>query len=468
MNERLNSFYRELKDKKVSFIGLGRSHRELLGMFAAKGAQVSLRDKRTREQIGEEADRLEAMGIRLLLGENYLEGLCSEDLLLRTPGMYYFHPALQQARQAGVAVTSEMELFFDLCPCKIYAVTGSDGKTTTSSIIAELLKAAGKTVHLGGNIGKPLLCEIPSFGPDDIAVLELSSFQLHSIDIRPNVAVVTNVSPNHLDKHPDFDDYVNAKRQIFANQTAEDVLVVNSDNAFTARFGEEAHSRVLRFSRKETLKNGVFCRNGMIYRSRGYEVESIIPASEILLPGVHNVENYMAAFAAVDEIVSPELCRAVARSYGGVTHRLELIRKLGGVSYINDSIATSPTRTIAGLRAMRAKPILIAGGHDKHVSFDGLADEICERVRALFLTGDTAEQIAIAVRRSVFYDPMRLPIKIVPDLTTAVLSAREMAVPGDIVLLSPACSSFDRFRNFAERGDKFREIVMGFKDDEAE
>ena len=243
---------------------------------------------------------------------------------------------------------------------------------------------------------------------------------------------------------------------------------MNRDNSYTARFGEEANSRVLYFSRKETLSDGVFCRNGMIYKSHNYEVESIIPASEILLPGVHNVENYMAAFAAVDEIVSPELCRKVARSYGGVTHRLELIRKLGGVSYINDSIATSPTRTIAGLRAMRAKPILIAGGHDKHVSFDGLADEICERVRALLLTGDTAEQIAIAVRRSVFYDPMRLPIKIVPDLTTAVLEAKAMAVPGDIVLLSPACSSFDRFRNFAERGDKFREIVMGFKDDEVE
>ena len=351
---------------------------------------------------------------------------------------------------------------------KFIHVTGTNGKTTTTSVIAEMLKAAGKTVHLGGNIGKPLLCEIPDFQPDDIAVLELSSFQLHSINIRPDVAVITNVSPNHLDKHPDFDDYVNAKRQIFANQTADDVLVVNRDNAYTARFGEEAKSRVLYFSRKETLSDGVFCRNGMIYRSHNYEVESIIPESEILLPGVHNVENYMAAFAAVDGVVSPEMCRAVARTYGGVTHRLELIRKLNGVSYINDSIATSPTRTIAGLRAMRAQPILLAGGHAKHVSFDGLAAEICARVRALLLTGDTAEQIAIAVRRSVFYDPMRLPIKIVPDLTTAVLEAKAMASPGDIVLLSPACSSFDRFRNFAERGDKFREIVMGFKDDEAE
>ena len=212
MNERLNSFYRELKDKKVSFIGLGRSHRELLGMFAAKGAQVSLRDKRTREQIGEEADRLEAMGIRLLLGENYLEGLCSEDLLLRTPGMYYFHPALQQARQAGVAVTSEMELFFDLCPCKIYAVTGSDGKTTTTSVIAELLKKQGYRVFLGGNIGFPLLPRIEQIEPQDRAVVELSSFQLISMRRSPDVAVVTNVTPNHLDVHKDMQEYIDAKR----------------------------------------------------------------------------------------------------------------------------------------------------------------------------------------------------------------------------------------------------------------
>jgi UDP-N-acetylmuramoylalanine--D-glutamate ligase len=206
----------------------------------------------------------------------------------------------------------------------------------------------------------------------------------------------------------------------------------------------------------------------MIYFSRYYEVESIIPASEILLPGVHNVENYMAAFAAVDGMISPEMCRNVARTYGGVPHRLELIRKVGGVSYINDSIASSPTRTIAGLRAMRQKPILIAGGHDKNIPFDTLADEICERVKALYLTGDTAEKIAAAVRHSVFYDPSRLPITIVDNLQTAVLTAKASAAGGDIILLSPACSSFDRFRNFAERGDTFRNIVMGFVDNETE
>ena len=464
----LQEYVDSLNGRRIAVLGYGVSNTPLIDLLLDNGHKICVCDMRAEDALGETAAKLRERGAELRLGKDYLDGLDDYDYIFRTPGLLPLDPALVRAKERGAVVTSEMEVFFHLCPCRTIGITGSDGKTTTSSIIAELLKAAGRTVHLGGNIGKPLLCEIPSFGPDDIAVLELSSFQLHSIDIRPDVAVITNVSPNHLDKHPDFDDYVNAKRQIFAHQGPEQLLIVNRDNSYTARFGEEANSRVLYFSRKETLSDGVFCRNGMIYKSHNYEVESIIPASEILLPGVHNVENYMAAFAAVDEIVSPELCRKVARSYGGVTHRLELIRKLGGVSYINDSIATSPTRTIAGLRAMRAKPILIAGGHDKHVSFDGLADEICERVRALLLTGDTAEQIAIAVRRSVFYDPMRLPIKIVPDLTTAVLEAKAMAVPGDIVLLSPACSSFDRFRNFAERGDKFREIVMGFKDDEAE
>jgi UDP-N-acetylmuramoylalanine--D-glutamate ligase len=407
------------------------------------------------------------MGAELRLGEDYLENL-DFDIIFRTPGLLPSHPSLESAKAKGAVITSEMELFFALCPCKTIAITGSDGKTTTSSIIAELLRAGGRRVHLGGNIGKPLLTDIPDMKQNDIAVLELSSFQLHSINIRPDVAIITNISPNHLDVHPDFEDYVTAKRRIFENQNADDLLILNCDNSYTAKFAEESKAHTKFFSRRETLRNGVFCRNDMIYFSRNYEVESIIPASEILLPGLHNVENYMAAFAAVDGMISPEMCRSVARSYGGVPHRLELIRKIGGVSYINDSIASSPTRTIAGLRAMRQKPILIAGGHDKNIPFDTLADEICERVKALYLTGDTAEKIATAVRHSVFYDPSRLPITIVNNLQTAVLTARSSATNGDIILLSPACSSFDRFRNFAERGDTFRNIVMGFENNEAE
>lgn len=464
----LQEYVDSLRGKRVAVLGIGVSNTPLIDLLLDNGLPITVCDMRDECTMEDEAEILSTRGAELRLGSGYLDGLEGFDVIFRTPGLLPTDPHLVAAREHGVTVTSEMEAFFQLCPCRTIGITGSDGKTTTSSIIAELLKAGGKRVHLGGNIGKPLLTEIPDIHPDDVAVLELSSFQLHSINIRPDVAVITNVSPNHLDKHPTYEDYIESKKRIFLNQTGDDLLVLNRDNGITARFAEEAGSRVVQFSHRETVKNGVFFRDGMLYYSHDYAVEAIIPETEILLPGEHNVENYMAAFAAVDGLVSPEMCRQVARTYGGVRHRLELIRKLDGVSYINDSIATSPTRTIAGLRAMRTKPILIAGGHDKHVSFDRLADEIAERVKALYLTGDTAEQIEKAVRKSVFFDPSRLPIYVVPDLKTAVEEARAHSIPGDVVLLSPACSSFDRFKNFAERGDTFRKIVLEFEGNETE
>ena len=464
----LQEYVDSLRGKRVAVLGIGVSNTPLIDLLLDNGLPITVCDMRDECTMEDEAEILSTRGAELRLGSGYLDGLEGFDVIFRTPGLLPTDPHLVAAREHGATVTSEMEAFFQLCPCRTIGITGSDGKTTTSSIIAELLKAGGKRVHLGGNIGKPLLTEIPDIHPDDVAVLELSSFQLHSINIRPDVAVITNVSPKHLDKHPTYEDYIESKKRIFLNQTGDDLLVLNRDNGITARFAEEAGSRVVQFSHRETVKNGVFCRDGMLYYSHDYAVEAIIPETEILLPGEHNVENYMAAFAAVDGLVSPEMCRQVARTYGGVRHRLELIRKLDGVSYINDSIATSPTRTIAGLRAMRTKPILIAGGHDKHVSFDRLADEIAERVKALYLTGDTAEQIEKAVRKSVFFDPSRLPIYVVPDLKTAVEEARAHSIPGDVVLLSPACSSFDRFKNFAERGDTFRKIVLEFDGNETE
>lgn len=464
----LQEYVDSLRGKRVAVLGIGVSNTPLIDLLLDNGLPITVCDMRDECTMEDEAEILSTRGAELRLGSGYLDALEGFDVIFRTPGLLPTDPHLVAAREHGATVTSEMEAFFQLCPCRTIGITGSDGKTTTSSIIAELLKAGGKRVHLGGNIGKPLLTEIPDIHPDDVAVLELSSFQLHSINIRPDVAVITNVSPNHLDKHPTYEDYIESKKRIFLNQTGDDLLVLNRDNGITARFAEEAGSRVVQFSHRETVKNGVFCRDGMLYYSHDYAVEAIIPETEILLPGEHNVENYMAAFAAVDGLVSPEMCRQVARTYGGVRHRLELIRKLDGVSYINDSIATSPTRTIAGLRAMRTKPILIAGGHDKHVSFDRLADEIAERVKALYLTGDTAEQIEKAVRKSVFFDPSRLPIYVVPDLKTAVEEARAHSIPGDVILLSPACSSFDRFKNFAERGDTFRKIVLEFEGNETE
>lgn len=453
----LQEYLHSLHGKRVAVVGIGVSNTPLIEALLSSGNDVTACDKRSRKDLGELADHLESCGAKLRLGAEYLRDL-NCDLVFRTPGIHPNNPEFRAA-VGNAQVTSEMEAFFSLCPCRTIAITGSDGKTTTSSIIARLLEAQGFTVHLGGNIGKPLLTEIPHMRPDDFAVLELSSFQLHSMFCAPDVAVITNVSPNHLDVHPSYEDYIAAKKQIFLNQRPGSRLVLNQDNSITTDFAKEARGQVLFFSRRGSVANGVFSKDGTLYAARDYEVEAILPETEILLPGKHNVENYCAAFAATLGLVSTDVYRTVARNYKGVAHRLERVRVHKGVTYINDSIASSPTRTIAGLRSFEKKPILIAGGYDKQIPFDDLGDEIAQRVKALYLTGFTAEKIKAAVERSVYYDPMRLPITVMDDFRETILAASAAAREGDTVLLSPACSSFDKFRNFAHRGDTFRQIV---------
>lgn len=460
MNDKLNSFYKSLHNKKVSFIGLGRSHRELLPMFASKGAIVTLRDKRTREQIGEEADKLEALGIKLTLGENYLENLYEEDIILRTPGMNYFTPALQQARKSGAFVTSEMELFFDLCPCKIYAVTGSDGKTTTTTVISEFLKAQGFSVFLGGNIGFPLLPRIEQIGPDDRAVVELSSFQLISMRKSPDVAVITNVAPNHLDVHKDMQEYIDAKRNIYLHQGGISRTVINADNEITASFLPEIRGEAMQFSRRITPALGCYlAEDGTLTMNDRHSVTPVLHMDEIRIPGIHNVENYLAAISAVWGEVSKENIVSVAKNFGGVEHRIEFVRELDGVTWYNDSIASSPTRTIAGLNSFKQKLILIAGGYDKKIPFEPLAPKIIEKVKVLILMGVTAPKIEAAVTACEGYDPDQLTILHVSSMQEAVQKAREVAEKGDIVSLSPACASFDLYPDFEARGRHFKELV---------
>lgn len=460
MNDKLNSFYKSLHNKKVSFIGLGRSHRELLPMFASKGAIVTLRDKRTREQIGEEADKLEALGIKLTLGENYLENLYEEDIILRTPGMNYFTPALQQARKSGAFVTSEMELFFDLCPCKIYAVTGSDGKTTTTTVISEFLKAQGFSVFLGGNIGFPLLPRIEQIGPDDRAVVELSSFQLISMRKSPDVAVITNVASNHLDVHKDMQEYIDAKRNIYLHQGGISRTVINADNEITASFLPEIRGEAMQFSRRITPALGCYlAEDGTLTMNDRHSVTPVLHMDEIRIPGIHNVENYLAAISAVWGEVSKENIVSVAKNFGGVEHRIEFVRELDGVTWYNDSIASSPTRTIAGLNSFKQKLILIAGGYDKKIPFEPLAPKIIEKVKVLILMGVTAPKIEAAVTACEGYDPDQLTILHVSSMQEAVQKAREVAEKGDIVSLSPACASFDLYPDFEARGRHFKELV---------
>ena len=399
------------------------------------------------------------MGAELKLGADYLEGL-DQDIIFRTPGLMPFDPHLEAAKARGCLVTSEMEVFMSLCPCPIIAVTGSDGKTTTTTIISELLKAAGYNVHLGGNIGHPLLCETGEIKERDVTVLELSSFQLHSMRCCPDVAVITNLSPNHLDKHKDFQDYIDAKRAVFEQQTEAHRLVLNRDDSHSEYYASFAKAPISYFSDKGNVQNGAVCEDGVIYRVVDSQRRPVMEAKEIKLPGEHNLLNYLAAFAATEGWASDQVCAQVARTFAGVEHRLEQVRVLRGVTYINDSIGTSPTRTSAGLHALKTKPIVIAGGYDKHLPFDGLGDELCLLSKRVFLTGDTAQRIKEAILASKYYAQSQLEVTVIDDFKETVLAAAASAGEGDIVLLSPACAAFDKFKNFMERGKYFKKIVM--------
>lgn len=457
----LQEYVASIREKTVAIVGIGVSNTPLIELLAKSGVRVTACDRKSREDLGCEAERLEELGVTLKLGEDYLKDL-TQDVIFRTPGLRQDVPELLAAAERGSEITSEMEVFFRVAPCTLIAVTGSDGKTTTTTLIAEFLKEAGKTVHVGGNIGRPLLCEAGEMRPEDVAVLELSSFQLMTMTRSPHIAVITNLSPNHLDVHKDMAEYVAAKENIFTHQSSQDIAVFNADNDITEEQAGRAMGRVRRFSRKVELAEGVFLRGDeIISRLNGAE-RVVMRTGDILLPGVHNVENYMAAIAAADGLASDGAMRQVARTFVGVEHRIELVRTLRGARYYNDSIGTSPSRTIAGLRSFPEKVILIAGGYDKHLPFDTLGPEIVEHVKLLILCGATAEKIRQCVESAPNYRGFPETVT-VSDLASAVETAAQKAGEGDVVLLSPACAAFDQFKNFMERGRAFKRLVAGLK-----
>ena len=444
-------YFTSIKDKRIAVLGLGVSNRPLVRLLLEFDCQVYGCDRTPREKLDAEVLELETMGCTLRVGDGYLDGLDAE-LVFRTPGMHPGNPALEALRAKGAQITSEMEVFFEVCPCTILAVTGSDGKTTTTTLISEMLKAEGKTVWLGGNIGTPLLPLCRQMRESDYAVVELSSFQLMDMRRSPSVAVVTNLAPNHLDVHKDMEEYVEAKKNIFRFQGAGDKLILNADNAITDSF--TGNGTTMRFSRKGEA-DGVYVKDGRILR--GGDV--VLDTQDILLPGVHNIENYMAAILAVEGLVSDETVRQVAKTFGGVEHRIELVRVKDGVRFYNDSIASSPSRTIAGLRSFPEKVILIAGGYDKHIPYDVLGPEICQHVKKLFLGGATGPLIREAVENAAEYAPGCPEITDCGDFTSAVHAAAAAAEPGDVVLMSPASAAFDQFKNFMVRGDYYKKLV---------
>lgn len=459
MNIKAEQFFKEIKGKKIAFCGVGVSNTPLVEMFLKKGALITVCDKHTKEELGEICEKFEAMGVTLRLGADYLKNL-DVDIIFRTPGMKYTLPELTQARARGIVVTSEMEVFFDLCPCKIFAVTGSDGKTTTTTIISEMLKKQGFRVHLGGNIGRALLPIVEEISPDDYAVVELSSFQLISMKKSPDVAVVTNVAPNHLDMHKDMDEYVQAKMNLILHQGAFTRTVLNLDNEITKAMTALTRGETLLFSRRSGVADGACLdeNKNLVMYYKGKK-NKIMARDDIRICGEHNVENYLAAIAAVWGYVTPENMRYVAQNFNGVEHRIEFVRELDGVKWYNDSIATNPTRTIAGLNSFNQKIILIAGGYDKKIPFDPLAPVINEKVKCLILMGATAEKIEKVITADAAYKPENLKIIHVETMEAAVEAARDFAKQGDIVSLSPACASFDKYRNFELRGQHFKSLV---------
>ena len=445
------TYFKNLRGKKIALLGLGVSNQPIVKLLLEFGCDVTGCDRTPREKLDESILELERMGCKLRVGPGYLDGL-EADIVYRTPGMHPAHPALEQLRSQGAYVTSEMADFFRLCPCPIIAVTGSDGKTTTTTLISEMLKAAGNRVWLGGNIGTPLLPLVRQMKQTDYAVVELSSFQLQDMESSPNRAVITNLSPNHLDVHKDMDEYVDAKRNIYLHQGSDGLLILNADNAITAEMRGVGETRFFSRQGKDVR---VRLENGIIYRGG----EAVLETKDIILPGVHNIENYMTAIAAVEGLVSDDVIRRVAATFGGVAHRIELVRIKDGVRYYNDSIASSPSRTIACLRSFTEKVMLIAGGYDKNIPYDVLGPEVCRHVKKLYLGGATGPKIRAAVENCPEYDPGLLQIEDCGDFDGAVYAAVRDAKEGDIVLMSPASASFDQFKNFEVRGDHFKKLI---------
>ena len=445
------TYFENLRGKKIALLGLGVSNQPIVKLLLEFGCDVTGCDRTPREKLDESILELERMGCKLRVGPGYLDGL-QADIVYRTPGMHPAHPALEQLRSQGAYVTSEMADFFRLCPCPIIAVTGSDGKTTTTTLISEMLKAAGNRVWLGGNIGTPLLPLVRQMKQTDYAVVELSSFQLQDMESSPDRAVITNLSPNHLDVHKDMDEYVDAKRNIYLHQGSDGLLILNADNAITAEMRGVGETRFFSRQGKDVR---VRLENGIIYRGS----EAVLETKDIILPGVHNIENYMTAIAAVEGLVSDDVIHRVAATFGGVAHRIELVRIKDGVRYYNDSIASSPSRTIAGLRSFTEKVMLIAGGYDKNIPYDVLGPEVCRHVKKLYLGGATGPKIRAAVENCPEYDPSLLQIEDCGDFDGAVYAAVRDAKEGDIVLMSPASASFDQFKNFEVRGDHFKKLI---------
>ncbi len=457
MKKDFREFKRFILGKKVAVVGIGVSNIPLINFLLELGATVTAFDKKSKEELGEVATDFNNKGVKLELGEGYLDNLNGFDVVFKTPSMRIDSESLVKVKEEGTYITSEMEEFVRYTKGKVYGITGSDGKTTTTTIISKLLEEQGYKTWVGGNIGTPLFSQIENINEDDRVVLELSSFQLMTMSEEIDIAICTNLAPNHLDMHKDMQEYIEAKKNVFLYQSSNDLLIVNRENEITHGFKKEAKGIVKEFSSKREIINGAYYKDGILY----VEGKEVCKKDDIVIKGMHNVENYLAAFIATKDDVSVEIMKKVAENFAGVEHRCELVREIDGVRYYNDSIASSPTRTLAGIKAFDKKVIVIAGGYDKHIPFEPLAYEGYDYIKELILIGATKDKIKAVFDKLEQEKGIKTTIKMAESLEDAVKIAKERAKPGDIITLSPACASFDMYPNFMVRGNKFKDIVKG-------
>lgn len=455
MSKSFDEFKSFINGKETAVVGIGVSNIPLIRFLVKLGAKVTAFDKKNEEQLGGTAKEFKELGVKLILGKDYLSQLTGFQVVFKTPSMRIDNPALVKCKDEGAYITSEMEEFVKYCPAKIFGITGSDGKTTTTTIVYNILKEMGHKTWVGGNIGTPLFAQIEEMTEQDKVVLELSSFQLMTIKQPIDIALITNITPNHLDMHKDMNEYVEAKENIFKYQKDESILVLNRDNELSNNMDKKAHNNIRKFSTKEEIKEGAYFVQGDLY----IYGKKVCSKKQVKLKGMHNIENLLAAFCMTYDDVDIDAMKRVATSFRGVEHRSEFVAEINEVEYYNDSIASTPTRTLAGLKAFESSVILIAGGYDKKIPFDILAKEGYKHIKKLILVGATKDKIREAFEKESVNNKYKIEIFSVDNLEEAVNMAYKVAKKGDVVTLSPACASFDQFINFEERGIKYKEMI---------
>lgn len=459
-NKKLEEFNEYIRFRKVAVIGLGVSNLPLLDYLYEKKAQVTVFDERTIDEIPQNIiTKINTYEFKYSFGKNCLEKLKGFNIIFRSPSCLPTRKELQEEADRGAIVTTEVEMLMEMCPCKIIGVTGSDGKTTTTSMINAILKKAGYNTFLGGNIGTPLFTKLPEIKPDDIVVLELSSFQLMNMQVSPDIAVITNITPNHLNIHKDYQEYIDAKKNIFKNQDENGILILNYDNDITRNCAKEAKGKVIFFSSKEKLDNGFIVDEEIIKECEDKVRKHILNTNEVILRGNHNFQNIATALAATKTLVDTDIAVQAIKEFKPVEHRIEFIREIDGVKWYNDSASSSPTRTLSGINAFKENIVLIAGGYDKNLDYEPLAKPVLDKVSTLILIGQTAEKIFDAVKNEADKQNKKIDIYMCDSLEQTIDIAKKTSKKGDVVLFSPASASFDMFKNFADRGEKFKNLV---------